>query len=481
MTTISFLHQPLILYTGLKAADYFNDSNLVSFLLRSFQSLNLIAMAFNIVESVRDLFQGELLTKASKFLGESEANTRKAWWGIVPAVMSALVNRVNSPGGPQDIYSLAAKHNQAENSKSDRFLTADLLDKEKDTIQGMFGPQLDKLSSIISQFASVKTSSVYTMTSIATSASLGLMGEHASTNKLNPEQLGTYLNSQKSAIMNAVPGDLDLRPVFGEVVVERQTPIDHGRGTKATPTHDHTHRNIPVMKTRHWLTPILLLSAVSIFVLYQCSNIYQESATEPTAADTLLRETRNEGYNTQNEMTGTQPSRTTGGSMDSSGNFVYNTGAVTTLTLPGATAPIQAGSGSTEAKLVTFLNTPSAQIDTVKGNWFEFTGVTFQKGSSQLTPTSDAQLQNFVAIAKAYPNAKFKIGGYTDNTGDSSVNKKISDQRAKAVANRLAQLGIPSGQIVGAEGYGPAHPIADNNTPEGKAMNRRVAVNVKQK
>lgn len=127
-----------------------------------------------------------------------------------------------------------------------------------------------------------------------------------------------------------------------------------------------------------------------------------------------------------------------------------------------------------------FLNS-SETVDTVKGNWFDFTNVKFKTGSSEITEESLVQLKNLVAIAKAYPTAQFKVGGYTDNTGNAAANVALSQKRADAVAAKVVALGSTKTAIVGAKGYGPEWPVADNATPEGRAQNRRVSVNVKAK
>lgn len=128
-----------------------------------------------------------------------------------------------------------------------------------------------------------------------------------------------------------------------------------------------------------------------------------------------------------------------------------------------------------------FLSNTDASLDTVKGNWFEFTNVHFKTGGSQVDSASMVQLTNMAAIAKAFPTAQFKLGGYTDNTGDSAANVVLSKKRAEAVVVLLKKLGASSNSVIGAEGYGPQWPLADNATAEGRAQNRRVAVNVKAK
>src|SRR6185369_5136745 len=105
----------------------------------------------------------------------------------------------------------------------------------------------------------------------------------------------------------------------------------------------------------------------------------------------------------------------------------------------------------------------------------------FKTGSSTITDDSHAQLKNLVAIIKAFPNATFKVGGYTDNTGDASKNLALSQKRAEAVAAAILKEGANKQQILKAEGYGQEHPVGDNSTAEGRAMNRRVSVRVKSK
>ena len=84
------------------------------------------------------------------------------------------------------------------------------------------------------------------------------------------------------------------------------------------------------------------------------------------------------------------------------------------------------------------------------------------------------------AILKAFPTVELKLGGYTDNTGDAAANLKLSDDRAKNVMARLVEMGVAASRLQ-AEGYGQEHPVADNSTDLGKAMNRRIDVRVTKK
>lgn len=167
------------------------------------------------------------------------------------------------------------------------------------------------------------------------------------------------------------------------------------------------------------------------------------------------------------------------GTLDAAGNFIYDEGQLTALVLGKDT--LHVGQSSTEYKLYTFLADSTAALDTVNGNWFDFTNVRFNTGSATITDSSYNQLKNLSSIIKFFPKAQFKIGGYTDNTGDSAANVKLSQGRADAVLGAVQKLGVSAAQLTGAKGYGPEHPVGDNATPEGKAVNRRVSVNVKAK
>jgi outer membrane protein OmpA-like peptidoglycan-associated protein len=131
-----------------------------------------------------------------------------------------------------------------------------------------------------------------------------------------------------------------------------------------------------------------------------------------------------------------------------------------------------------ENKLITFLNDSSRPVDTT--TWFNFDRLLFDSNSATLQPSSQEQLNNVVAIMKAYPNAQIKIGGYTDNTGDPTANQTLSENRDKNVMNAIVAGGIDPSRLQ-SKGYGDQYPVADNGTPEGRAQNRRIALLVTQK
>ena len=149
----------------------------------------------------------------------------------------------------------------------------------------------------------------------------------------------------------------------------------------------------------------------------------------------------------------------------------------TRIGLAGGT-DIEAAANGVESQIIEFINNPGAVID--KTTWFNFDRLTFETGSASLTSESKAQIDNIVAILNAYPAVKITIGGYTDNTGDPQANLDLSGRRATKVMETIVAAGIASDRVE-AEGYGDQHPVADNATEEGRALNRRTAVSVRAK
>lgn len=219
-----------------------------------------------------------------------------------------------------------------------------------------------------------------------------------------------------------------------------------------------------------WLLTFLLLALVAAAAYYfMGSGGKHEEVSETHGSATTVNA----------EMQSVTTAAT--GTVDSSGNFIYELGKMVTIDLPNSAGILTVGENSTENKLYKFLADQNAVIDTIKGNWFEFTNVRFETGGAKVDSISAVQLKNMVAIGKGFPTATFKLGGYTDNTGDSVANIMLSQKRSEAVVVALIKLGASSKSITGAKGYGPQYPIGDNASTEGRAMNRRVAINVKSK
>jgi outer membrane protein OmpA-like peptidoglycan-associated protein len=164
------------------------------------------------------------------------------------------------------------------------------------------------------------------------------------------------------------------------------------------------------------------------------------------------------------------------------GNYIYEIGEEMEIILPdSAKTVLVVGKNSTEARLYKFLTDDNAKVDTVDKTqgWITCDRIFFTTNHTDLTEDSKHQIERLGAILKAFGNAEIKVGGYTDSTGAADVNTKLSTGRALAVATQLQT--VSGRNKIESEGYGPLHPIAANDTPEGRAMNRRVDLRVIKK
>lgn len=117
--------------------------------------------------------------------------------------------------------------------------------------------------------------------------------------------------------------------------------------------------------------------------------------------------------------------------------------------------------------------------DIDKYNIKSTTNVHFDTGRSELSASDKASLCSTATSADATENALLLVVGYTDSTGSEDTNQALSEKRAARVINYLQQAcGWKPYRMLTPTGMATADPLASNDTEEGKAMNRRVAVNV---
>lgn len=103
--------------------------------------------------------------------------------------------------------------------------------------------------------------------------------------------------------------------------------------------------------------------------------------------------------------------------------------------------------------------------------------IEFETGSTDLTAEAKAELDELVVFMNDKTAAKVDIMAYTDNVGSDEDNLQLSRERAFAVKTYLMDAGIDAERLKG-KGFGEENPIADNETAEGRARNRRVELKV---
>ena len=114
-----------------------------------------------------------------------------------------------------------------------------------------------------------------------------------------------------------------------------------------------------------------------------------------------------------------------------------------------------------------------AAIPMTKGQTLVLEGVNFETNSAKLKSESFQVLDRVAESLKANPSVRVEVAGYTDSAGKQAYNVDLSKRRAASVRTYLVSKGIAASRLE-TKGYGPAHPVADNATAEGRAKNRRV-------
>jgi outer membrane protein OmpA-like peptidoglycan-associated protein len=104
--------------------------------------------------------------------------------------------------------------------------------------------------------------------------------------------------------------------------------------------------------------------------------------------------------------------------------------------------------------------------------------IQFEYDKATILEVSHSLLNEVAGVIKKNPHIKkIQIEGHASAEGSASHNKRLSDDRARAVMRYLVDQGIPKEQLI-AKGFGIDRPIADNGTSEGREQNRRVEFNI---
>ncbi len=111
--------------------------------------------------------------------------------------------------------------------------------------------------------------------------------------------------------------------------------------------------------------------------------------------------------------------------------------------------------------------------ETVEGKKVDLKSLQFETGTDKLTSTDKQYLDRIIDYFKSLPTAILTIEGHSDNVGNKRNNQSLSEKRALAVKKYLVEIGA-SAERLKTEGFGSSKPIANNDTDDGRKLNRRV-------
>ncbi len=422
-------------------------------------------MSFNLIEMVKGYFTNEFTNQAASSLGENTSGVSKALSAIIPTGLAGILHKATSGSqGASDILSMAKGAIGNISGGIPNVIADSQQNDHNNIVSNLLGSNKSGVVSAIARFAGIKDSSISSLLSMGLPAIMGILGKHADENNLTASGLSGLLSSQKDHIMQAMPsglssiGSLLGLGSMGAAASSMVSNVKTGLSGTA-----HSAQNV-VDKPRgnKWLIPVLIIViglALLWFLSKGCNETKSDNAvmrdTTTTAAVVPMPET---------------PAVETPVSPES-----------IKVKLPNG-KELDAYKGGIEDQLVTFLSGDwkSMSDDDLKAKWFNFDNLNFNTGTATLVADSEKQLDNIAEILKAFPDAKIKIGGYTDATGDAVANKKLSQDRANAAKTGLEKRGV-SKQVTGAEGYGSEFAKAALTAPDSeRVLDRHVSLSVRK-
>lgn len=389
-----------------------------------------------ILDSLMGMLGPQVVGPVASQLGESTETVQRGLQTGSAAMLAGLAAKVGQPGFLSQIFSLIT--NPANSSGALSSITsnpASLLSGGTSSplgslggqfLSNIFGSNMSSVTDAIGRSTGLASGKVGSLLSMAAPLVLGVLGQNVRQNGLSAGDLGNTLKAEASSFQRFLPAGLGSL-LGGASAMAAAAPA-----------------KVAAAGNR-WLWPLVLLALLVIAALW-----YFNRAKTP-------------------ETVATPPPTTAPAPALPAGFF--------TLKLPDG-VELNVPQTGIENKLATFIADSSKSVD--KTTWFDFDRLTFDTGKDTLQASSQEQLNNVAAILKAYPNVHVRIGGYTDNTGNAAANLKLSDDRAKNVMAALVAAGIDQSRL-DAKGYGEEHPVASNDTEEGRAQNRRISLLVTAK
>ena len=409
-------------------------------------------MSSNLLELINENITSDVLSKLADFLGESPKSTSSALSSAIPSILAGLVNKSTDTQGASTILSLLTQGshdggilNNLLNAFSGGEGTSKLLTTGATLLNSIFGNKTDGFANLIANASGISKTSSNSLLGLLTPIIFGVLGKTVKSEGITSAAgLASFLGSQSSFLKNLLPAGLS--SILGLTNLN-----DLGKKASATTAYVDEERSGGLLRFLPWL----LLPLLFVLGWWFLKNL-EQPAPEVSVP--------------QVSAPGVSMPKIVAPVVEKVGDFFE-----TTLSSGYA---IKGAKNGIEDKLIVFIQDTGKAVDEI--TWFSMDGITFDTDKATLTPESTVQVTNIAEILKAFPNVKIKIGGYTDNTGDANHNLTLSGERANTVKNALVAAGIDASRLE-AKGYGSEHPVASNETEEGRQQNRRIDVQVTAK
>ena len=428
----------------------------------------------NLAEDVKRFILRNNLINVNGAGVEQEISTKLALPRVITLVMNNLAELSEQTGGQQAVYNMANEASQLDvlNVENAQPELAVMPERGAELVKSV---QKDRYFGTINSVVSttgIKQNTVVDLINLVVPVTLGMLGKQVAANQWGPDDLAQSLQT----LAREMPPPVTTQPALLPVQEQWLPTLTH----EATPTprpapaFSHTHTN-------KWLIAALVVATAELGYIIGSETKKTSNDTATVRPDTESYATSTTNVDNNGVWDPNNPAAlTANGKFDrSGGGYVYgDAGVPAVLKLKDGLQQI-IGANSTENKLYQFLADPSTEVDKAsptKG-WIGFDRIYFESSKAVLTNESMWQLSNVASILKTFPNAKVRVGGYTDNSGDPAFNLKLSRERAESARATLIKFGVDPNSI-DAVGYGSLDNIASNDTPDGRSLNRRVSIRV---
>lgn len=417
-------------------------------------------MSTSLIDGIGRLVSPELAGRLASSLNQPEQNVARGLNGGMSSMLLGMLGKSNDPAAMNQMFGMISDSandgqlidNPASLVGADANSPMSLLSGR--FLSSIFGTRGSAVNDAVAKASGLPGGSISSLLQIAAPLVLSFLGRRARADNLDASSLGRLLQDERDSIQRAAPAGvasaLGVEPRTAPPLADHEIPKHHVPRADQIP--EPTPARAPESTGRRWLWPAV---AVAVALLLWGVRSSRHRQPEVAFVDT---------------------SRTVGGEVVAPIAPPVTVG-IARIVLPSGDS-LDVGEASNEGTIVGFLRDPAKSPD--KTSWFVLDRMQFETNSATLKPESQTQIQNVAKILKAYPQASVKIGGYTDNVGSEAANRKLSQKRAQSTRRAIIVAGVPAARV-SAEGYGSAHPLADNSTEEGRAKNRRTSLLITKK
>ncbi len=413
-------------------------------------------MANSMLDSVLGLVTPEISQSLATRLGESPEAVQTGLRTASGATLQGLASRATDTGFTSQIMQMvsnAGGQNLIGNLSSiaSSGSTGAFGDLTNRFTSLLFGNQQSQVATMVAQQSGVRVGSAGGLLKMAVPLVLAYLGRMSSSGSLTASSFASVFKSGTGDL-----GGYTLSPVGAGTVKDgvETTADTTGRAVRGLVTR-------PVDRPARWAIPLAIVAVA--FIGWAIARSVSHHRTANVAVNNTACVATVGASRAANAM-----GSATNSAAASLGNLVP-------VTLPDG-RQLSVPACGVEKRLIGYLSNTSEPAGAVT---FVFDRVSFDPDSATPRAASSEQLNNVAAIMQAYPTAKIRLGGYSDNSGDVTANQRLSEERADGVVAELTKRGVDPSRLK-AQDSGTANSMAGSSTAQAQP-NAGISIRVAEK